>query len=126
MVHDTGLKAILHSDGDLRAILDQLYATGLDGYQSVDPQGKMDIKIVREAYPDWILMGNVKSSMLQDTVEEEIRESVRYCMRYGGVGKRYILSTSNCIFAGMPVESYNIMLDEYRRIVSAVEQGQEF
>ena len=125
-VHDVGLKAILHSDGDLRAILDQLYSTGLDGYQSVDPQGKMDIKKVREEYPDWILMGNVKSSMLQDTDEDEIRESVRYCMRYGGVGKRYILSTSNCIFAGMPVESYNIMLDEYHRIVSAVEKGREY
>ena len=125
-IHDVGLKAILHSDGDLRALLDQLYSTGLDGYQSVDPQGNMDIKEVREKYPDWILMGNVKSSMMQDTVEEEIRESVRYCMKYGGVGKRYILSTSNCIFPGMPVESYDIMLDEYKRIVSAIQEGRNF
>ena len=125
-IHDLGLKAILHSDGDLRLLLDQLYTSGLDGYQSVDPQGGMDIKAVREAYPDWILMGNVKSSMLQETVEDEIRESVRYCMRHGGVGKRYILSTSNCIFPGMPEESYNIMLDEYNRIVSAVQEGRGF
>ncbi len=124
-IHDTGLKAILHSDGDLRLLLDQLHSTGLDGYQSVDPQGSMDIKAVREKYPDWILMGNVKSSMMQDAVEDEIRESVRYCMKYGGVGKRYILSTSNCIFAGMPVESYDIMLDEYKRIIAAVNEGKE-
>ncbi|MBT3273716.1 MAG: hypothetical protein HN368_11205 [Spirochaetales bacterium] len=117
-IHDTGLKAILHSDGDLRLLIDQLYSTGLDGYQSVDPQGSMDIQKVRADFPDWILMGNVKSSMLQDAVEDEIRESVQYCMKYGGVGKRYIFSTSNCIFGGMPVESYNIMLDEYRRIVA--------
>ena len=116
-IHDAGLKAILHSDGDLRSLLDQLYSTGLDGYQSVDPQGNMDIRLVREQYPDWILMGNVMSSMMQDTNESAIRESVRYCMAHGGVGRRYILSTSNCIFAGMPVSSYEIMLDEYRRIV---------
>ncbi len=120
-VHDAGLKAILHSDGDLRLLLDQLHGSGLDGYQSVDPQGSMDIRLVREQFPDWILMGNVMSSMMQETVEDEIRRSVRYCMTHGGMGKRYILSTSNCIFAGMPVRSYEIMLDEYRRIVGEAE-----
>lgn len=113
-IHDFGVPAILHSDGNLNAILDQLVGTGLDGYQSVDPQGHMDIKAVREKYPDLILMGNVECSMLQDTNDERIRESVQYCMKYGGIGKRYIFSTSNCIFAGMPLESYKIMLDEYK------------
>ena len=121
-IHDSGLKVILHSDGDLRLLLDQLYSTGLDGYQSVDPQGNMDIKVVREQYPDWILMGNIKASMMQDVSETQIRLSVQYCMKYGGVGKRYVLSTSNCIFAGMPVESYEIMLDEYKKIITGVNK----
>jgi len=59
--------------------------------------------------------------MLQETDERKIRESVRYCMEHGGVGKRYVFSTSNCIFKGMPPESYRVMLDEYRRICRAVE-----
>ncbi len=113
--HDCGKKALLHSDGDLNLLLDQIFATGIDGYQSVDPQGNMDIRAVREKFPDWILMGNVNSGMLQFTDEEKIRESVRYCMEYGGVGKRYIFSTSNCIFDGMPPESYRMMLAEYRK-----------
>jgi hypothetical protein len=37
-------------------------------------------------------------------------------MEDGGIGKPYIFSTSNCIFDGMPCESYRIMLDEYRRL----------
>jgi len=114
--HDLGKKAILHSDGDLREILDQIYSTGIDGYQSIDPQGHMDIKEVRRQYPDLILMGNVACNMLQDADEEKIRESVQYCMEHGGLGKPYIFSTSNCIFPGMPPESYRIMLDEYDRI----------
>ena len=114
--HDLGNKFILHSDGCLTRILDQIHKTGIDGYQSVDPQGFMDIKSVREEYPEWILMGNVECSMLQDTDEAKIRESVRYCMEHGGLGKPYIFSTSNCIFAGMPVESYKTMLDEYHLI----------
>ena len=85
----------------------------------------MDIEAIRAKYYDWILMGNVKSSMMQDAVEEEIRKSVRYCLKYGGVGKRYILPTSNCIFEGMPVESCEIMLEEYRQIIAKVGDGKE-
>jgi len=120
-IHDLGKKAILHSDGCLTKILDQIHATGIDGYQSIDPQGHMDIRQVREQYPDWILMGNVACNMLQDTDEARIRESVRYCMTYGGIGKPYIFSTSNCIFKGMPPESYRIMLDEYQRLCKNVK-----
>lgn len=117
-IHDLGRKAILHSDGCLTPILDQIHATGVDGYQSIDPQGHMDIRQVRERYPEWILMGNVACNMLQDADEQKIREAVRSCMTHGGIGKPYIFSTSNCIFNGMPPESYRIMFDEYRRIIT--------
>lgn len=112
---------LLHSDGHIAPLLEQIVATGVDGYQSVDPQGGMDIRDVRENYPGWALMGNVACNMLQDCNEASIRESVRYCMAHGGVGKRYIFSTSNCVFAGMPPESYRIMLDEYRRLERAAQ-----
>jgi uroporphyrinogen decarboxylase len=118
--HSLGTKAILHSDGCLSEILDQIHSTGIDGYQSVDPQGHMDIRAVRDRYPDWILMGNVECSMLQDTRPDEIRRSVDYCMDYGGIGKRYIFSTSNCIFAGMPPESYRAMHAHYKARIGEV------
>ena len=119
--HDLGKKAMLHSDGDLNLLLDQIHSTGADGYQSVDPQGGMDIKAVREKFPDWILMGNINCSMLQRANETQIRESVRYCLRHGGVGRPYIFSTSNCIYPGMPPESYRIMLDEYVNFCESCE-----
>lgn len=116
-MHDFGTKTILHSDGDLRTILDQLVSTGLDGYQSIDPQGHMDIAEVKRMYGDrLILMGNVQASLLQETDEPLIRKSVQYCMEHGKPGGRYIFSTSNCIFAGMPLQSYHIMLDEYEKL----------
>ncbi|MEN6313947.1 MAG: uroporphyrinogen decarboxylase family protein, partial [Clostridiaceae bacterium] len=100
-------------------ILDQLVSTGLDGYQSIDPQGHMDIAEVKKLYGDkLILMGNVQTSMLQETDEQKIRESVRYCMKHGKPEGKFIFSTSNCIFAGMPLESYHIMLDEYTKLAS--------
>ena len=116
-IHQLGVKAFLHSDGDLRLILSQLVSTGLDGYQSIDPQGSMDIAAVKQQYGDHlVLMGNVQTSLLQDVDDARIRASVRYAMQHGKPGGRYIFSTSNCIFKGMPLESYHIMLDEYEKL----------
>ena len=115
-IHDLGMKAMLHSDGDLNMIMDQLVSTGIDGIQSIDPQGHMDIAKVKADYGDKLfLMGNVHTAKMQDADEAVIRESVRYSMQNGKPGGRFILSTSNCIFDGMPLESYHIMLDEYEK-----------
>lgn len=114
-MHDHKIPVIMHSDGNLNVILDQIFATGVDGYQSIDPQGQMDIRAVRESYPDWLLMGNVNCSMLQEADDAAIRDSVRNCMQHGGVGKRYIFSTSNCIYTGMRLSRYHRMLDLWRR-----------
>jgi uroporphyrinogen decarboxylase len=116
-IHELGVKAILHSDGDLRQILDQLVSTGLDGYQSIDPQGFMDIAEVKRTYGDrLVLMGNVQASLLQEVDEPRIRQSVQYAMTHGKPGGRFIFSTSNCVFKGMPLESYHLMLDEYEKL----------
>jgi hypothetical protein len=60
--------------------------------------------------------------MLQDVNEGEIRSSVQYCMKFGGMGKRYIFSTSNCIFEGMPPKSYEIMLNEYASLIATTQK----
>jgi len=119
--HDLEKKAILHSDGCISLLLDDIYKTGIDGYQSVDPQGHMDIRKVREDFPDWILMGNVRCDLLQDTDSKGIGQAVRYCLEHGGVGKRYIFSTSNCIYHGMPPENYKKMVEEYRNYTNVKE-----
>lgn len=115
-IHDLGLKVILHSDGDLRLILEQIVSAGIDGYQSIDPQGNMDIAEVKRRYGEkLILMGNVRSAALQEDDPETIRKSVEYAIRSGKPGGKYIFSTSNCIFAGMPLKNYHRMLQEYER-----------
>jgi uroporphyrinogen decarboxylase len=122
-IHGLGRRAILHSDGCLHGILDQIHATGVDGYHSIDPQGHMDIRAVRDEFPDWLLMGNVACNRLQDVDDEGIRQSVRYGMEHGGIGKRYIFSASNVIYDGMPAESYRIMLDEYRACIQRARRS---
>ena len=121
-IHDLGLRCMLHSDGNLNLILDQLVSSGIDGLQSIDPQGHMDLSRVKREYGERLfLMGNVHTALLQDGDEAVIRALARDAISVGRPGGRYIFSTSNCIFRGMPLMSYHIMLDEYEKCAWYIE-----
>ncbi|MCB0054298.1 MAG: hypothetical protein KDE24_32670, partial [Caldilinea sp.] len=81
-----------------------------------DPQANVDIAEVKRRYGDQLcLIGNVNCAMLDTGTPEDIAESVRYALRSGMPGGGYIFSTSNCIYTGMPLASYEVMLDVWRR-----------
>ena len=112
-----GAFTVKHTDGDIMPILDQLLECEPDAIHSLDPMAGVDIKKVKEiAGKRTCLMGNVNCALLQSGTEEQIRQSARYCLEHGGVGKGgYVYTSSNCIFKGVPPESYMIMLDERKR-----------
>lgn len=114
-VHSFNVPAIFHSDGMLMPILDQIIACKPDGLQSIDPMAGMDIaEVKRLSYPNMALMGNVQCNYLQTGPEELIRESARYCLKNAAPGGGYIYSSSNTIFQGLPLENYEVMLEELR------------
>ena len=112
-IHEAGGYAVKHTDGNIMPILDQLVSTGIDALHSLDPMAGVDIAEVKCLYGDQIcLIGNVDCSYVQSGTPEEIIGSSLYCLEYGGVDSGgYIFSSSNCIFAGVPSESYNLMLE---------------
>ena len=59
-------------------------------------------------------LGNVQCSLLDSGSEEEIKESARYALQHGMPGGGYIFSTSNCVYTGMPLAKYELMLDVWR------------
>jgi uroporphyrinogen decarboxylase len=46
--------------------------------------------------------------------EAEVQESARYALQHGMPGHGYIFSTRNCIYIGMPLSRYELMLDVWR------------
>jgi uroporphyrinogen decarboxylase len=46
--------------------------------------------------------------------EEEVIESARYALRHGMPGGGYTYSTSNCVYTGMRLSRYELMLDVWR------------
>jgi uroporphyrinogen decarboxylase len=113
---DLGYYVIKHTDGNIMPIIDQLVQTGPHALHSLDPQGAVDIAEVKRRYGrELCLIGNVHCGMMDAGTPEQITESARYALRHGMPGDGYIFSTSNCIYTGMPLASYELMLDVWRR-----------
>jgi len=112
---DLGFYVIKHTDGNIMPILDQLVQTEPHALHSLDPQGGVDIaEVKRRCGKQICLIGNVSCALLDSGTDEEITESTRYALQSGMPGGGYIFSTSNCIYTGMPLRSYETMLKTWR------------
>ena len=112
---DMGFYTIKHTDGNIMPILDQLVQANPHALHSLDPQAGVDIAEVKRRYGDRVcLIGNVNCGLLDTGTPDEIRASARYALEHGSPGGGYIFSTSNCIYTGMPLASYELMLQVWR------------
>jgi uroporphyrinogen decarboxylase len=108
---------IKHTDGNIMPILDRLLVGEPHALHSIDPQGDVDIAEVKRLVGDRVcLIGNVNCGLLDTGTEAECLESARYALEHGMPGGRYIFSTSNCIYTGMRLERYELILDVWREL----------
>jgi uroporphyrinogen decarboxylase len=113
---EMGFYVIKHTDGNIMPILDALLSTKPHALHSLDPQGGVDIAKVRKIAGDkCCLIGNVNCAMLDTGTDEQVIESARYALKHGPGPGGYIFSTSNCIYTGMELRRYELMLDVWRK-----------
>jgi len=113
---ERGLYSIKHTDGNIMPILDQLVGAAPDALHSLDPQAGVDIAEVKRRVGDRVcLIGNVNCGLLDTGTDEECIESARYCLRHGMPGGGYVFATSNCIYTGLRLSRYDLILDVWRR-----------
>ncbi len=112
---DMGFYTIKHTDGNIMPIIDQLVQARPHALHSLDPQAGVDIAEVKRLYgKELCLIGNVNCGKLDTGTDEEVVESTRYALRHGMPGGGYIFSTSNCIYTGMRLSRYELMLKVWR------------
>jgi uroporphyrinogen decarboxylase len=98
------------TDGNIMPIIEQIIQCKPDALHSLDPQGGVSLKTVKEKYGSRIcLMGNVNCGLLQTGTEEEVIADVRRALRDGMPGGGYVFSTSNCAYTGLPLARYELM-----------------
>ena len=113
---DMGMYAIKHTDGNIMPILDQLVQANPHALHSLDPQAGVDIAEVKRLVGDKVcLIGNVNCGLLDTGTDEDCIESARYCLRHGMTGGGYIFATSNCIYTGLRLSRYELILDVWRK-----------
>ena len=111
-----GHYVIKHTDGNIMPILDRLVEAGPHALHSLDPQGGVDIAEVKRLVGDRVcLIGNVNCGLMDTGTDEQCIESARYALRSGMPGGGYIFSTSNCVYTGMRLSRYELILDVWRR-----------
>lgn len=111
-----GYYTIKHTDGNIMPIVKQMADCKPDAIHSLDPQGGVDLTEVRKIAGENIaLIGNVNCGLLQTGTDEECRQDVLRALRQGmEAGKGYVFATSNCVYTGMALERYEMMLDIWR------------
>ena len=120
---DRGFYAIKHTDGNIMPIIDQLMQTQPHALHSLDPQGGVDIAEVKRLYGHQVcLCGNVNCAALDTGTDSQVIESVRYALRHGMPGGGYIFCTSNCIYTGMRLARYQLMLETWRKYGCYLQQ----
>ncbi|MFZ2657651.1 MAG: uroporphyrinogen decarboxylase family protein [Victivallales bacterium] len=113
---DMGYYTIKHTDGNIMPIIDQLVSAKPHALHSLDPQAGVDIAEVKKLYGDKVcLIGNVNCGLLQTGTDEEARNSARYALKSGMPNGGYIFSTSNCVYTGMQLSRYEMILDVWRK-----------
>jgi uroporphyrinogen decarboxylase len=113
-----GLKVIKHSDGDLRAVQDDLINSGIDCLDPIDERGNMFMKELRSRYDHRIaLKGNIDCvETLVSKPPEAVRSETARCILQGGVGGGLIISSSNSIHSGVSPLNYRVFLDTVKEL----------
>lgn len=113
---EMGFYVIKHTDGNIMPILDSLVAAKPHALHSLDPQGGVDIaEVKRQVGRKLCLIGNVDCGLMDTGTDEEVIASCRYALKHGMPGGGYIFSTSNCVYTGMDLKRYELMLNIWRK-----------
>lgn len=114
--HRRGMPVLLHSDGDIRLLLDDLMASGVDFINPVEAKAGMDVRELAPKYKERLgYCGNIDARVLEsndlDRIREEIRTKMAAVKPYCG----YIYHSDHSVLPGTTFETYQAVLDEVKQ-----------
>ncbi len=113
--HKHGMKAIMHSCGNLNSIWEDLVETGIDALHPLEPTAKMNLVELKKKTPNLTFIGNVSPQDLQDKDPEFIREYTKNLITEAKVGGRYMLSSGHSINPAVNLENYLAMRETHEK-----------
>ena len=111
---ESGKKLIYTSDGNYTQFIDDIAATGVNGFV-LEPC--TDMRYIAEKYgKTHAFIGNADTRVLLSGTPEEIRAEVKRCMDTGKSCPGFFLAVGNHIPANTPVENCLIYEEAYREM----------
>jgi uroporphyrinogen decarboxylase len=101
-----GARVLLHCDGNVMPVMDDIVRTGIDAFHPVERKSGMNLSTVKALHGDSItIIGNLEASQLIPngklrTIDSEIRE----CFRVGAPGAGYVFASDHSIHPGITAE----------------------
>jgi uroporphyrinogen decarboxylase len=112
--HSKGMKAHLHSCGDVNPFIPELIEIGLDGLNPLEVKAGMDpVQIKQDRGDDLLLHGGINAVLWDDTeaIEAEMRQVVPALKEDGG----YIFSSDHSV-------PDSVSLENFRHIVGLAKE----
>jgi uroporphyrinogen decarboxylase len=112
-----GLPVIMHNDGRIWDVLDDLVDTGIKGFHPVERGAGMDLQKVKERYRGRLCpIGNVnnKTTMVNGSTED-VRKEVLECLMTGAPGGGYIIATDHSLHDDIPLENMYAFMDTVKK-----------
>lgn len=117
-VHESGIRWIYHSDGNLMAVIEDLLALGIHGLNPIEPMC-MDIRQLKKQIGDRVVLsGNVDVHLLANSTPDEVRTTTLSLLRDVAPGGGYMLASGNSIASFCDLDCVKAMCDtnyEYGR-----------
>lgn len=108
-----GGRVILHSCGNIEAILPDLAAMDIDGLNNLQSRAGMDIGKVKRRYGrQWTLVGNVDATEVMTSSDpRDIGMAVIRVLQEAASGGGLILATDHSFHQGIPLENVRTFID---------------
>jgi uroporphyrinogen decarboxylase len=114
-VHEMGIYAIMHTDGNIMKCIDDLANTGLDAIQAIDATAGMDIDKAREIVGDRLCFcGNMDCGLLLRGTPEEVYAATEKLLSTEGKTGAFSLGASNALQHEVPIENYRAMINAWK------------
>lgn len=122
-----GVPVMMHSDGNIRPLLDSIVAdTEINAYHPIERGTGMDLREVKQSFGHKIcLIGNVdnKTTLVTGSVEDVRSEAIE-CIKAAAPGGGYILASDHSLKDDMPNENIFALYEtgrEYGKYPISVE-----
>jgi len=112
-----GAPVIMHNDGQIWDVLDELADTGIKGFHPVEKAAGMDLKKVKDRYRGKLCpIGNVnnKTTMVNGSTDD-VKDEVLDCLKTGAPGGGYIISTDHSLHDDIPINNVFALIDTVKK-----------